>query len=81
MAETPKKAEAEKTKKLEDEERKLKTIIEQENNLKGLELEYKTLVESLSDNHSKFFDNFFKVFLVLIGQETIHIQIFVGIWY
>ena len=25
--------------------------------------------------------NSHKVFLVLIGQETIHIQIFMGIWY
>lgn len=61
----------EKTKKLEDEERKLKTIIEQENNLKGLELEYKTLVESLSDNHSKFFDNFFNAKTEILKQEII----------
>jgi len=61
----------EKIKKLEEEENKLKEIINQEKKYKILKDEYNTLIKSIAENHSKFFDNFFNAKTEILKQRSI----------
>jgi ABC-type cobalamin/Fe3+-siderophores transport system ATPase subunit len=61
----------EKNKKLEDEEQKLKEIIDQEKNLKTLKTTYISLIKNIAENHSKFFDNFFNAKTKILEQRSI----------
>jgi ABC-type cobalamin/Fe3+-siderophores transport system ATPase subunit len=61
----------EKIKKLEEEEKKLKEIIDQEKNLGALKTSYSSLIKTIADNHSKFFDNFFSAKTKILNQRSI----------
>lgn len=60
-----------KIKKLEDEERNHKTIIEQEKNLQTLKEAYNNLIKEIAENHSKFFYNFFNAKAKILEQRSI----------
>ncbi len=61
----------EKIKKLEEEEKKLKKIIQEEKNLEKLNEDYKKLIKDISENHSKFFENFFNAKTEILKQRSI----------
>ena len=61
----------EKIKKLEEEEKKLKEIIDQEKNHKTLKTAYSALIKNITENHSKFFDNFFNAKTKILDQRSI----------
>ncbi len=61
----------EKIKKLEEEEKKLKEIIDQEKNLGNLKTSYSSLIKTIAENHSKFFDNFFSAKTKILNQRSI----------
>jgi len=61
----------EKIKKAEEEEKKLKEIIQEEVNLGKLDKSYKKLIKDISENHSKFFDNFFNARTEILKQRSI----------
>lgn len=61
----------EKIKKIEEEENKLKEIIKQEKNLQNLQFSYIKLIETVSGNHSKFFDNLFNAKTEILKQRSI----------
>lgn len=60
-----------KIKKSEEEGEKLKEIIKQEKNLKILDADYKKLVKTIADDHSKFFDNLFNAKTEILKQRSI----------
>lgn len=61
----------EKIKKVEDEGKKLKEIIQEEKNLEIINENYKKLIKDISENHSKFFDNFFNAKTNILSQKSI----------
>ena len=60
-----------KIKKLDEEDKKLKEIINQEKNHKTLKDEYNTLIKGIAEKHSKFFDNFFNAKTEILKQRSI----------
>jgi ABC-type cobalamin/Fe3+-siderophores transport system ATPase subunit len=61
----------EKIKKLEEEERKRKHIVDQEKILEIIKTAYVSLIKSIAENHSRFFDNFFSARAKILEQRSI----------